>query len=325
MTDIDPRVDLHSDVTQVPVSLDTLRRWVDLGLSLPPPACGDSLARWNGLRDASRACPSIGRLFEAHEDAAAILREAGRAPVAEALYAVWASRHRCRVEMRRRSDGSLVMQGVQNFAGGAAVADRALVEVDMDGSRRLVDVDLHAPGLRVVEGSWPSPAFPVAGIRTVDLDHVGVEETDLVAGPGWYGERVGFWHGSIGVAACWVGLVQSFVDEAEGTALSPARRGRVAAELWGMQSCLHTAAAWMDEHPERNAAIVALACRRQVAESGHRVIRDVLDGGGPAILAFNQTSARLYLEIQLALGQHHHDGDAELLGSTSDGCSTRPF
>lgn len=301
--------------SEVPTDLAGLRRWVQLGRGLPDPGRGRSHDRLTGLRDASRGCGSIGRLFEAHEDAVAILHEACRRPRIGAMYAVWASRHGGGPELRPAPDGSLELNGVQRFAGGAAVAERALVEVGANGSSRLVDLDLAASGVRIIERSWPSEAFPHAGIRTVEFDRVAIADADLVGPPGWYTARTGFWQGSIGVAAGWTGLVQAFVDGVEDAVRPSARRGRVTAELWGMEANLLAAAAWVDQHPEVDAAAVALSCRRQVADGGHRVVRDLLDGAGPALLAFNGDMARRHLEIQLALGQHHHDADAELLGS----------
>jgi len=70
-----------------------LRRMLEAGeLDLPRPGGGHTARRWAVLADWGGRDLSLARLAEGHVDALAILAEAGRAPVKQALYGVWASR-----------------------------------------------------------------------------------------------------------------------------------------------------------------------------------------------------------------------------------------
>ena len=60
-------------------------------LDLPHPGDGSTALRHAALLSIARTDVSLARLAEAHADAVAILTDAGRTPVQNALYGVWAS------------------------------------------------------------------------------------------------------------------------------------------------------------------------------------------------------------------------------------------
>ena len=98
-------------------------------LELPLPAQGDSVRRLLQLHDlCAGESVSVGRLLEAHCDAAATLAEAGRALPPNVLAGVWASRHSggavraTPLGRRWRVSGSL------RFCSGASIIDVALVD-----------------------------------------------------------------------------------------------------------------------------------------------------------------------------------------------------
>jgi hypothetical protein len=95
--------------------------------SLKPPSAGDTPSRHAFLYEAGREDLSLARLAEAHQDAVAILQEAGRTPEPEALYGVWASEGpKAGVALSADGPASLPLDGTRNFASGAGIVDRAL-------------------------------------------------------------------------------------------------------------------------------------------------------------------------------------------------------
>src|SRR5579859_960657 len=63
----------------------------DPRIRLAPPGSGNTPRRHRYLAETAREDLELGRLVEAHMDAVAILREAGREPVTDSLYGVWAA------------------------------------------------------------------------------------------------------------------------------------------------------------------------------------------------------------------------------------------
>src|ERR1700709_1038611 len=107
----------------------------DGALDLPLPGQGDTWRRWSALRDWGRQDLVLARLAEAPPCAVAILAEAGRVPVSDSLYGVWAARSGPGLRLR---DGRLT--GTLRFCSGAHDLDRALVVADGDDGPQLVDV-----------------------------------------------------------------------------------------------------------------------------------------------------------------------------------------
>ena len=85
-----PRILSPRDVDTVITELRTLAAVGDL--DLPLPGGGHTAARWAALARLGRRDLALARLAEGHTDAVAILAEAGRKPVPDALYGVWAAR-----------------------------------------------------------------------------------------------------------------------------------------------------------------------------------------------------------------------------------------
>ena len=127
---------------------------------LPSPGSGNTAARHRRIFEAGREDLSLAKLAEAHWDAVAILREAGREPVAGARYAVWASEIPGReLQLNDVSTGSTIT-GTKEFCSGAGLVDRALLTAGPQGSC-MVEVDLRALPDRIDTDSdgWRVDAF----------------------------------------------------------------------------------------------------------------------------------------------------------------------
>jgi hypothetical protein len=188
-----------------------------------------------------------------------------------------------------------------------------MVVVDTPAGQRLALVDLHQPGVIVDPTTWTSDAFRDAGIATVNFRNVHVATEALIAPPGWYGSRRGFWFGAVGVAATWAGIADSLVallprlvrraDEQ-----SKVSMGEIEASLWANTALLDHAGRTIDG-PANNgvegAQSLALACRHGVRSAIERIVAFVDQEVGPAAFAFDPEFQRIRLELTMSLLQDH--------------------
>ena len=321
---------------------DTLRRLLaDGALDLPTPATGNTAARHLGLFELARHhSVSVARLAEAHTDAIAILAEAGRAPQAGALYGVWASvaPHPpvapVRGELRHPAGNCLLLTADKPFASGLGIVDRALVDATCDaiepvdpadpppaGTTRLVDIDVR--GAATVEtntDSWHTDALRDSATGSVRFVDHPVSRDDVIGGPDWYLDRVGFWHGACGPAACWAGAAAGLVDAAESmTDDNPHRRahlGGMRSDAWALAAVLRAAGDEIDDDPANveRARARALSLRQTV----ERHVADILDrfsrSLGPRPFVGDGDVSQRWADTHLYVRQHHAERDLEVLG-----------
>jgi hypothetical protein len=301
--------------------------------SLPLPGQGRTGDRLNRLLAVAREDLTLAKLAEAHWDAVAILAEAGRQPVAGAIYAVWASELPGRTLLLMPEGasgaacGSLRIEGLKPFCSGAGLVDRALVTA----GEQMVEIDLRAEASRIaVDGSaWKTEAFRLTCTSAVTFSGALAE---AVGEPGWYTGREGFWHGACGVAACWAGGAAGLVDWANRARRDDphtlAHLAAMHAELWAMQTWLAAAAAEIDavaaeiDAPSgigaapanRHAAeIRALTLRHLVEQACTEVLRRFGRAYGPYPLAMEADTSRRVQELELYLRQSHGERDLESL------------
>lgn len=291
------------------------------GASLPVPGLGRTAERLRALRERAANNASVGRLFEAHTDAMAILFEASIAPPPLAALAVWASGPTSSLTLGHDNEG-LVLNGKRAFCGGASVVDAALVTVDSTEGERLVLVDLHQRGVRVESGTWKTEAFRDAGIATVHFDDVQLDSNALVGPPGWYGSRRGFWYGAVGVAAVWAGMADALLSwlptlRRHSDDLALVASGSIESSMWAVSAFLNHASAQIDAPAEVDgvpgAKSIALACRHNVRSLLESAMVAFDDEIGPAPRAFHPEVGRMRAELSLALTQSHGARDLILL------------
>jgi alkylation response protein AidB-like acyl-CoA dehydrogenase len=300
-------------------------------LDLPRPGAGYTAQRWAALADWGGRDLSLARLAEGHVDALAILVEAGRAPVPDALYGVWASRSGgAGVQLDRRgssssSAGTTVLAGTMRFCSGARVLDRALVVANPpDGApdgRLILDVPVTGAGVQPVPSSWCTTAMADADTLDVVFDDVPVTDSDLVGEPGWYVDRPGFALGGAGVAAVWWGGATGVLDRVlrhlrpAPDAHQLAHVGELHAALAAADALLGQTAAEVDADPEGDHTLAVGTVRAAV----ERAAREVLDRAprivGPAPLSRDAELARALADLALYVRQHHAERDHAALGS----------
>ena len=303
-----------------PEAGERLRELLEQGhLDLPLPGGGDTCGRFRQLRRlAATEDMSVGRLAEAHCDAVAIATEARCRLPEGALAGVWASRF---------GGGGLRATPVANgwrvagelaFCSGAGIVDVAVVDSVVGDSMQAFIVPLRDGDVDVDVSWWRTPALAATGTGRVRLDVV-VDAHAVVGGRDFYLRRPGFWHGAVGVAACWLGGAEAIADTTRrlvdgSNPHTLANLGRVSAATTGMAMLLDSAGAEIDRQPDRVDAARALIVRHLVAVGCADVIAASRRATGPGPLAGDADHVQRVADVQLYIEQQHHEADLEEIG-----------
>jgi hypothetical protein len=288
---------------------------------LPVPGQGKTADRHLHLMAAGRKDLELARLAEAHWDAIAILAEANRKPQSGAIYGVWASEIPGEQLLLNPIRSSFVLSGTKRFCSGAGIVTNALVTVTQP-QHFLVDVALPPAANQITfdETDWKIDAFAAIHTATATFDQLPIQKEQIVGPPGWYLDRVGFWWGACGPAACWAGGGQALADYAlsqqRHDAHSLAHLGAMQAGVWELRSCLIQAGHQIDNGTKTTAAarIMALTLRHLVEHACTDILRRFARAYGPRPLISDKRISRLYHELDLYLRQSHAERDLELLG-----------
>lgn len=284
---------------------------------LPLPGAGRTAERHQRLFEVAKRDVSLAKLAEAHWDALAILAEAGREPVPDALYAVWASD--IPGKPLRVAEGRL--SGEKAFCTGFGLVERALVTVGGEDGR-LLDLDVRpGPALHGSPGQWQIEAFRLTNTGGVHFNGLPLDDAAAIGDPHFYVSRVGFWHGACGPAACWAGGAAGLLRYADESRRSDphtlAHLAAMHANVWASRSLLHTAGDEIDAQPGSVLAARqrALTLRHLIEQLASDTLRRFARAYGPVPLAMNADSARRYQEVDVFLRQCHGERDLEALAS----------
>ena len=235
------------------------------------------------------------------------------------LGAVWASEGPSGSLRLEGSADRLTVVGSKPFCSGVSSVDWALVTCrDRGDDVVLALVDIRDDRVEPGSSSWVGHGMRHADTRSVCFEDAQV--SGLVGPPNWYLCRPGFWHGAVGVAACWFGGALGLADTLRlAVGDDPhalADLGAVESELFAMRAVLTTAAMEIDDHPgDTSSAEPRALAVRAVIERGCRVVLDaVAEALGPRPLAFDANHGQRVSDLQVYLRQHHGRRDLEALG-----------
>ncbi|MFI1990520.1 acyl-CoA dehydrogenase [Actinoplanes sp. NPDC020271] len=284
---------------------------------LPLPGRGNTIERLRGLASLGRADLVACRLAEGHLDAVAIRDELGDdQPGDDSRWGVWAAAPSAvRAE---RVDGGWRLTGDRPWCSGAVWCTDALVTAAADDGIRLFAVRNEGPYAQPLDGTWPAIGMSGSDSRTVRFTGAPARP---VGGPGKYVGRPGFWHGAIGVAACWFGGATGVAD----TLLAAARAGNVGphalahlgavdvalASAWAV---LADAAGRIDADPRADAGRLALRVRAAVESAATEVVDRVGRALGAGPLCLDPGHAQRIADLTVYLRQSHAESDLEQLG-----------
>lgn len=300
-----------------------LRAMADGGeLAVPLPGAGRTRQRWAALESWGRRDLSLARLAEGHVDAVAILAEAGRTPVPDALYGVWASHAGGSGARLHRGAGGWSLTGTVRFCSGARCLDRALVSAGTDDGDLLVEVDLREPRVQPDPESWPAIGMDASDSVDVTFDDLPVPDDAIIGEPGFYTGRPGFAVGGAGVAAVWLGGAARALDDAveklRGQRTPDVHKlahvGAVHTALAEAGAVLVRAASDVDRDPRGEHTMLAETCRSAAERAATETLNRVPSVLGPGPLCWDRAIAQHLADLQVYVRQHHGERDRAELG-----------
>ena len=304
-------------------------QWLTSGaLKLPLPGGGFTAERWTRLADLTETDIVAGRLAEAHADAVAILAELdGPEPGRGQLWGVWAAEPPDAVVHARSENGTVTLRGTKPWCSGAEICSHALVTARLaSGERGLFAVNLDHPTVHPLPSTWRNSGMARSDTRSVQF---GDAPAVAVGQPGEYLSRPGFWHGAIGVAACWLGAARSVAaalyERAAGDRVDAhtlAHLGAVDAALAAAGAMLTVAAVEVDADPlnrKGSAELIARRTRAVVETAVDETLRRTARALGPAPLVEDAQHAQRVADLAIYVRQSHAERDLEQLGRLAGG------
>lgn len=290
--------------------------------SLPYPGEGQTLRRWQRLAKIAAVDLSIGKLFESHTDALAILHELGEPnPPSNSRWGVWASESaHAALLVHIDASGRAVLNGEKQWCSGAGQLTHALVTASVNRNQRiLVAVSLQQRGIAIDESSWI--AVGMANTATARVSFKNVEGIP-VGEPAAYLTRPGFWHGAAGIAACWYGGALALAEMTAAhyrslpniDAHAAAHLGAIDIELHAARVALHDCAQWIDQFPQSDAKTAALRVRAIVERSAQAVLSHAGRAWGATPFCINARFAQMAADLPVFLRQSHAEHDLAALG-----------
>jgi hypothetical protein len=298
----------------------------DAALELALPGAGDTESRWGALAAVAGVDVALGRLFEAHADAVAILTELGAEPAAPAQrWGVWAAEGPASTLTAQPNGGGWCLDGQKPWCSGAVGNTHALVTADGPDGRALFAValtgDLSSDAVTPDPNTWQG--IGLTGTATYTVTFGGAPAT-LVGEPGQYLSRPGFWHGGAGVAAVWWGaacaVAAPLYDAVRSGTAGPhaaAHLGSVEVALSSAAALLRETAADIDRRPEISPdsnAFRALRVRTALESVAEDVMHHVARALGPAPLCQDRADARAAADLSLYIRQSHAERDLAQVG-----------
>ncbi|WP_438301744.1 acyl-CoA dehydrogenase family protein [Pseudomonas sp. NMS19W] len=296
-----------------------LREMVEAGLDrLPLPGSGRTLERWQRLSEVGGHDLGLCKLYEGHTDALAIIEQLGGSPTPVSTWGMWAAEPP-QARVRVTPSGHMVrLNGRKAWCSGAAVLSHALLTAwDDDDRQQLVAVALDQPGVTVTDQGWQAIGMAATGSVEVLFDNV---EAQAIGDPGDYLQRPGFWHGGIGIAACWYGAAKEIAERLrqqcarheEPHAL--ASLGAVDSTLHAASQVLRVSALDIDSDPGADAELLARRVRAVVEDAAEQVIRETGRALGAGPFCKDPHFARLAADLPVYLRQSHAERDLAALG-----------
>lgn len=302
-----------------------VQHWLDSGrLELPLPASGRTEERWQRLALLAEDDIVAARIAEAHADAVAILHElGGKPPGPGELWGVWAAESPDAVVTATNvGGGAFTLSGTKVWCSGAGFCTHALLTAQLpDAGRGLYAVALVDHAVKALPSTWWNAGMAGSDTRSVQFNNA---QAVAVGDPGDYLCRPGFWHGAIGVAACWLGGARRVAEplyrcagSESADAYSLAHLGAVDAALAASEAMLTTAAARVDSDPFDRADTAELLARRVRAIVEHAADEAITRTGrtlGPGPLCQDGRHAQRVADLTIYIRQSHAERDLAALG-----------
>lgn len=273
-----------------------------------------TLLRWQVLAYISGIDLTLAKWFESHLDALSILYELGHGETQQGLWAVWAAEGH--PNPIRYQDGKI--SGSKSWCSGAHIVDYALMTYrDEQGKSQLLTVDMNQSGIDIDNSAWQAVGMQATDTATVTFDHVAATQ---VGTPNAYLDRVGFWHGAAGVAACWYGATASLASyliesyQQKPNDYKAMYLGQISSDLAVSRQYLHQVAYLIDSQPEDNHELAIRQLRTNIEQLARQVIETVGQALGAAPFCGNAHFATLSADLTVFIRQSHGAFDLQRIG-----------
>jgi alkylation response protein AidB-like acyl-CoA dehydrogenase len=307
------------------VTAGLVKHWLESGrLDLPLPASGRTAERWHRLALLAEEDIVAARIAEAHADAVAILHElGGKPPEPGQLWGVWAAESpEAVLTATNIGGGAFTLDGTKVWCSGAGFCTHALVTARLDDGRRgLFAAVVTDPAVKALPTTWWNAGMAGSDTRPVQFSNA---QAVAVGDPGDYLTRPGFWHGAIGVAACWLGGARKVAEplyrcagSQSADAYSLAHLGAVDAALAAGDAMLAAAAAQIDADPFDRTNRAELLARRARSVVEHAADESITRTGralGPGPLCQDGRHAQRVADLSIYIRQSHAERDLAELG-----------
>lgn len=293
---------------------------------IPHPASGSvsvnetasgTLTRWQILAYVASLDLTVAKWFESHLDALSILYELGYDKANQGLWAVWAAEGH--PDPIRYQDGKIT--GTKAWCSGAKKVDYGLMTYrDKQGHSQLLIVDMHQPGIEIDTEEWLAVGMHATDTATVQFHQVKVSQ---VGAANAYLERVGFWHGAAGVAACWYGAAAYLADylitayQQKPNDYKAMYLGQIGTALAVTQQYFNHVADLIDTKPQRTHELAVRQLRSQVELVARQVLETVGQALGAAPFCRNAHFAILSADLPVFIRQSHGAFDLQKIGELS--------
>ncbi|WP_350656181.1 acyl-CoA dehydrogenase family protein [Psychrobacter sp. S1-30-MNA-CIBAN-0213] len=275
----------------------------------------NTFIRWQVLAYVADIDLTIAKWFESHLDALSILHEVGYDKPAQGLWAVWAA------EGHPLSYQEGKVTGTKAWCSGANIVDHGLMTYrDEQGHSQLLIVDMQQAGIEIDNRAWQAVGMQATDTATIKFNGVAASK---VGAANAYLERVGFWHGAAGVAACWYGAATCLAGY-----LIPAYQqkpndykamylGQIGTALAVTRQYFYHVAHLIDTQPQHSHELAIRQLRANVEQVARQVLEGVGQALGAAPFCSNAHFARLAADLPVFIRQSHGAFDLQKIGELS--------
>lgn len=295
----------------------TLQQIADALQDVPLSGSGQTYTRWQILAEIAATHLGLAKCIESHLDALGILKELGVTDLPKGLYAIWAAEGAgCDLTY---DNG--ICNGHKAWCSAAQDVDYALMTYkNAQNQSCLILVNMQNQGITIDLSQWY--AVGMHSTQTAQLHFQNVPARP-VGKPNVYLERVGFWHGAAGVAACWYGattrLAQTLLSAVQqrNTPFHTAYLGQVTTLMVTTHNLFHRTAKAIDQTPKHSHEYLIRILRAQVEHTAQQTLVLVGQALGARLFCQNAVFAQLAADLPVFLRQSHAAFDFEKIGELS--------
>lgn len=296
---------------------NALKEIIAFTANLAHPAQGYTYQRWQIFAQVAATNLTLAKWFESHCDALSILYELNIQHSYNGVWAVWAAEGSSQPLICHSNHCS----GEKLWCSGAEFVEYGLCTYKNENAQsQLCIIDMNNDGIVIDHSKWQAVGMKDTRTATLTLNDVAVEN---VGEPDDYLNRVGFWHGAAGVAACWFGAtvrIASFLEKEfkrKSTAFNAMYFGEVVAHLAMIKKLFKALAEQIDQQPDVSHELEIRVLRFHVEQTAKKVIDLVGNALGARPFCENAIFAQLVSDLPVFLRQSHAAYELERIAHLS--------